>query len=164
MSLAPSKIVGTVWAATARSSSWGSLAAIVALGLALRIVSARGGLWIDEAWSAVLVDRAATPLGVFVTINHDNNHYLNSLWMLALGFGADPLALRSLSIATGTLTILVAAAIGARRSTRHALVTALLFAISPILVNYGSEARGYAPMLLAATVAILVVARAINRF
>jgi hypothetical protein len=136
-----------------------SLAAIVALGLALRIVSAGGGLWIDEAWSAVLVDRAATPLGVFVAINHDNNHYLNSLWMLALGFGADPLALRSLSIATGTLTILVAAAIGARRSTRHALVTALLFAISPILVNYGSEARGYAPMLLAATAAILVVAR-----
>ena len=136
-----------------------SLAAIVALGFALRIVSARGGLWIDEAWSAVLVDRAATPLGVFVAINHDNNHYLNSLWMLALGFGADPLALRSLSIATGTLTILVAAAIGARRSTRHALVTALLFAISPILVNYGSEARGYAPMLLAATTAILVVGR-----
>ncbi|MGU3392482.1 glycosyltransferase family 39 protein [Sphingomonas sp. M1A8_2b] len=95
---------------------------------------------------------------MFLAINHDNNHHFNSLWMQMWGLAASPLALRSLSIATGTLTILVAGAIGARRGVGHALVAALLFAVSPILVNYGSEARGYAPMLLAAMTMIWCVA------
>lgn len=139
-----------------------ALFAIALLGLALRIWSARGGLWVDEAWSAVFAARARTPLGVFLEINHDNNHHLNSLWMQLWGLGASPLALRSLSIATGTLTILVAGAIGARQGTVSALVAALLFAVSPILVNYGSEARGYAPMLLAAMTMIWRIARVLD--
>ncbi len=136
-----------------------ALTATVALGLALRLWSAQGGLWVDEAWSAVLVERARTPWGVLVAINHDNNHHLNSLWMQLCGFGASPFALRALSIVSGTLTILIAAAIGARQSKAHAMVAALLFAISPIQVNYGSEARGYAPMLLAAMAMIWRVSR-----
>lgn len=139
-----------------------ALSGIVLLGLALRLWSARGGLWLDEAWSAVLVARVRTPLDVFLAINHDNNHHLNSLWMQFCGFGASPLLLRAPSIAAGTLTILVAAAIGVRRGIAHALVAALLFAVSPILVNYGSEARGYAPMLLMATTMIWCVARDIE--
>lgn len=140
-----------------------TLIAITAIGLALRIANATGGLWVDEAWSAVLADKARTPMGIFVAINHDNNHHLNSLWMQAMGFGAAPLALRGLSIATGTATILIAAAIGWRRSAVQGLVLALLFAVSPILVNYGSEARGYAPMSLAALTAIFIVTRALDR-
>ena len=136
-----------------------ALAAITVLGLALRLWSASGGLWVDEAWSAVMVERARTPLGIFTAINHDNNHHLNSLWMWLVGYGAPPLALRALSIATGTATILVAAAIGAQRSARHALVAAALVAVSPIMVDYGSEARGYMPMLLALMTMIWLVLR-----
>ncbi|MGU3391091.1 hypothetical protein [Sphingomonas sp. M1A8_2b] len=135
------------------------LAAITVLGLALRIWSARGGLWVDEAWSAVMVERARTPLGIFTAINHDNNHHLNSLWMLLCGYGAAPMALRALSIASGTASIIVAAAIGARRGATEALVTALVFAVSPMMVNYGSEARGYMPMLLALMTTIWLIAR-----
>ncbi|MCK8455664.1 hypothetical protein [Sphingomonas faeni] len=135
------------------------LAGITLLGLILRLWSARGGLWVDEAWSAVMVERAQTPLGIFTAINHDNNHHLNSLWMRLVGYGAPPLALRALSIATGTATILVAAAIGARRSACHALVAAALVAVSPIMVDYGSEARGYMPMLLALMTMVWLVLR-----
>ncbi len=136
-----------------------ALLAILGVAVWVRILSAHGGLWVDEAWSAVLVARADTPWAVFTSINHDNNHHLNSLWMQAVGYAAPPLALRALSIVTGAATVLVVAAIGARRSAAHALVGAALFALSPILVNYGSEARGYAPMLLCALGAILVAAR-----
>ncbi|MEG8042626.1 hypothetical protein QP164_07515 [Sphingomonas sp. LR59] len=136
-----------------------ALTAITLLGLALRLWSARGGLWVDEAWSAVMVERTRTPLGIFTAINHDNNHHLNSLWMWLCGYGAPPLALRALSIATGTATILVAAGIGAQRSGRHALVAAALFAVSPIMVDYGSEARGYMPMLLALMTMVWIVQR-----
>ena len=136
-----------------------ALFAILGVAVWVRMLSAHGGLWVDEAWSAVLVAKVDTPWAVFTSINHDNNHHLNSLWMQAVGYAAPPLALRALSIVTGAATVLVVAAIGARRSTAHGLVGAALFALSPILVNYGSEARGYAPMLLCALGAILVAAR-----
>ncbi len=139
-----------------------ALLAILGVAIWVRILSAHGGLWVDEAWSAVLVAKVGTPWAVFTSINHDNNHHLNSLWMQAAGYATPPLALRALSIVTGSATVLVVAAIGARRSTAHALVGAALFALSPILVNYGSEARGYAPMLLCAVGAILVAARWLN--
>ena len=136
----------------------GLLCGIVLLGLALRIASAQGGLWLDEAWSGELAQQARTPLGVFLNINHDNNHHLNSLWMQFVGFGAPPVLQRALSIVTSTIAIAVAAAIFRPRSTTVALVAAALFAISPMTVTMGSEARGYAAMSLALLTAILLVA------
>ncbi|MCX8475653.1 MAG: hypothetical protein MT490_07620 [Sphingomonas sp.] len=138
---------------------WGWLGAIVALGLGLRIAGAQGGLWLDEAWSALQARDAGTPLGVFLNINHDNNHHLNSLWLQFVGFGAPPPLARALSIASGTAAVLVAGLLGARRAPGLGLVTALLFAVSPAMVTMGSEARGYATMSLALLLAILVVDR-----
>jgi hypothetical protein len=138
---------------------WWLLGAIVLLGLALRIAGAQGALWLDEAWSAKQAHDAGTPLGVFLNINHDNNHHLNSLWMQLVGFDAAPPLARALSIVTGTAAILVAALIGARRSLALGLITGLLFAVSPALVTFGSEARGYAPMSLALLTAILLIDR-----
>lgn len=139
--------------------AWWIVAAIAAGGLALRIAAAQGGLWLDEAWSAVMAEQAGTPLGIFLNINHDNNHHLNALWLQLVGLDAPPLLQRSLSIVTGTAAIFVAAAIGMRRTPFAAIVAALLFAVSPILVTYGAEARGYAPMLLALLVAIRLTDR-----
>lgn len=130
------------------------LALITLAGLALRIAAARGGLWLDEAWSVVQAAEVRTPLGVFLSINHDNNHHLNSLWLLAVGVDAPSLLMRAPAIVAGTIAIPVAAAIAGRTSRAAAIVTALLFALSPALVTMGSEARGYAPMLLALLVAI----------
>ena len=135
------------------------IAAIAALGLALRLLAANGGLWVDEAWSVEYVRRVASPLGVLTAINHDNNHHLNSWWLELVGPAAAPLAMRALSIASGTATILVAAAYGARRGAAAAIVAAALFAFAPILVTYGSEARGYAPMLLCLMLMIALVDR-----
>ena len=136
-----------------------ALIPIVGIGLALRIVGARGGLWVDEAWSAELLRAVRTPLDILLAINHDNNHHLNSLWMWLVGYAAPPLLVRALSIATGTLAIVVAAAIGWRTSAAAGLIAASLFAVSPMMVNYGSEARGYMPMLLALMTMIWLVAR-----
>lgn len=128
-------------------------------GLAVRVAAAQGGLWLDEAWSAQLARDARTPLGIFLNINHDNNHHLNSLWMQFVGFGAPPLLQRALSIACGTLAIIVAARIFRPRGVHVALIAALLFALCPMVVTMGSEARGYAPMTLALLVAVLLVDR-----
>lgn len=142
-----------------RCTLWIGLVALTALGFALRLAAAQGGLWLDEAWSAVMADQVRTPLGVFLSIDHDNNHHLNSLWLQLVGMGAPPWLLRGLSILSGTGAILVAAAIGVRRGAATGLVAALLFAVSPVMVTYGSEARGYAPMMLALLGAVLLVDR-----
>ena len=136
-----------------------ALWAIVLTGLALRIAAAQGGLWLDEAWSAQLAHEARTPIGVFLNINHDNNHHLNSLWMQFVGFGAPPVLQRALSIVTGTIAIPVAALIFRSRGALIPLIAALLFALCPMVVTMGSEARGYAPMTLALLTAILLVSR-----
>lgn len=133
--------------------------AAMAIGFGMRVAAARGGLWLDEAWSAVYAAQAQTPLGVFLRINHDNNHHLNSLWLQTIGLAAPPLLARAPSIIAGTAAIAVAAAIGRRRNAATAAVAALLFAVSPVLVNYGAEARGYATMTLALLATILVVDR-----
>lgn len=133
--------------------------AAMAVGLGLRIAAARGGLWLDEAWSAVYAAQAQTPIGVFLRINHDNNHHLNSLWLQAIGLAAPPLLARAPSIVAGTAAIAVAAALGRRRSDATAAIAAIVFAVSPVLVNYGAEARGYATMTLALLATVLVVDR-----
>lgn len=137
-----------------------ALIGVLALvGLGLRIAGAQGGLWLDEAWSAAFAHKARSPLDIFFVIHHDNNHHLNTLWMYLTGWGAPPMVSRLLAIATGTLAIIVGGAIGLRRGPIQGVLLALFFAITPMLVAYGSEARGYAPMFLAFTVMIWVVAR-----
>ncbi|MCW3847853.1 glycosyltransferase family 39 protein [Sphingomonas sp. LB-2] len=137
---------------------WLIVAGIAALGLALRLLAAQGALWLDEAWSATTAHDVGTPLGVFLEINHDNNHHLNTLWLQLVGLDAPPMLQRGLSILTGTLAIPVAAMIAARQGKAAALAAALLFAVSPLLVTYGAEARGYAPMVLMLLVTVLLVA------
>lgn len=132
------------------------------LGLALRIAAAAGDYWLDEAWSVLFARDASTVGDVLFAINHDNNHHLNTLWLRAVGWTASPFAGRALSILCGTLAIPVAGMIAARRGLGAAACAAALFALSPILVTYGSEARGYAPMLLALLVSIRIVDRQIS--
>jgi len=141
---------------------WPVLAVVALLGLALRIAAAQGDYWLDEAWSAVFARDAGTPGRIFFAINHDNNHYLNTLWLQLVGWGGPPILGRALSIVCGTAGVVAAGLIGARRNIRTACVTALLFAVAPIMVTYGSEARGYAPMLLALLTAIWIVDREIH--
>jgi uncharacterized membrane protein len=135
---------------------WWLLGAITALGLALRIANAQGALWLDEAWSAVQAQEAGTPMGVFLGINHDNNHHLNSLWMRAMGPGASPMVQRGLAIVTGTLAIPAIWMLCVRSGGWiAAAVAAMLMAVLPFFLAYGSEARGYAPMMFALLVVMI---------
>ncbi|MDJ0278067.1 hypothetical protein QLH51_14815 [Sphingomonas sp. 2R-10] len=143
----------------ARGTPWAIVAIITLAGLVLRCLAARGGLWLDEAWSAIFAHDSVTPAGVLLHVNHDNNHHLNTLWLQWIGPDAPPMLQRALSIVSGTATIPVAATIAARRNRAASVVAAVAFAISPFLLIYGAEARGYAPMLLAFVVAIGLVDR-----
>jgi len=138
---------------------WVAVLLIAALGLALRLIGARGDLWLDEIWSLDLVAKIGSIDQIFWRINHDNNHYLNSAYLYLVGRDAGPLVARGLSIVLGTATVIAAAAFNAKQGRAAALATALLFAVSYPMVNYGSEARGFAGLVLFTILAVLFVER-----
>ncbi len=123
------------------------MALLLAIGLSLRIAGAQGELFLDEIWTLHLIQPVTDPVRIF-TIHHDNNHFLNSAWLYALGPAAPPWQLRSLSIALGTLGIAAAGWWGLARAHGAAIVAMLLFAVAYAPVQYGSEARGYAGLIL----------------
>lgn len=111
---------------------------ICAGALALRVAGAQGDLWLDEIWSLAHVD-GGSPIDVFTSIHHDNNHHLNSLWLVLVGSHQPPMLYRVPAVAAGTATVLLLASM--RPGGR---VAAVLAASSSFLVHYDSEARGYA--------------------
>lgn len=145
----------------ASSRSWPPVAAIVGggillLALLLRILGARGALWLDEIWSLKLIDEVRARHDVLWGIAVDNNHYLNTLYLALVGADAPLLVQRALSILLGILTVLVAGIVARRDGLVAALVAMVLFAISYPMVNYASEARGYAGLILATLCAVLL--------
>ena len=96
---------------------WVAVGAATLAGLALRLAAAQGGLWTDEAWSVIYAAQARDAVGVFLRINHDNNHHLYSLWLQAIGSDASPMLVARLpAILAGTLCVPMAALVVARRS------------------------------------------------
>ena len=126
-----------------------SLFAITAAGFILRVLAARGELWLDEIWSLMLLEDVSAAHEIFWNISNANNHYLNSLWLWITGPDAPVVWQRFASILLGTATIPAAALFIRRRAGDAAgLATAIVFAFGYIFVLYGSEARGYAGLVL----------------
>lgn len=126
-----------------------SRAALVSLSLAcvalgLRVAASRGALWLDEIWSLNWATRISSPVQILTTVQHDNNHFLNTLYLFLLGSGWPWFTYRLLSVAAGVATVLVAGWIGLRRGRLEQVVAMVLTASSYLLVHYSSEARGYA--------------------
>ena len=132
-------------------------AGLLVLGAALIVAAARGTLWFDELLSLQWARSAQHPWQLLELYRHDNNHPLNTLWLMLVGEDRPPMVYRLLSIVAG-LGALVLVWLAARRiSARFAWVPLLLAATSFPLVLYASEARGYAPAIACLLGAWLVV-------
>jgi hypothetical protein len=134
----------------AASGLW--LAGLVLGALALRFAAARGDLWLDEIWSVELAEQAGSAWRILTALHDDNNHHLNTLWLLSVG--ADPPILaRLVSILSGGALV----ALAWRRRWWAAWL-----AVCPAIVHYQSEARGYG-LALALAVAAYQAAAAWRR-
>ncbi len=118
-------------------------AAVMILAAALRIAAANNDLWLDEIWSLQLAEQVHSPWDVFTSLHHDNNHYLITLWMWAVGPDRSPIVYRLPSLLAGTTAVAIAGWIGWRRDPITGLLASLLLAFSYVMVLYASEARGY---------------------
>ncbi len=124
------------------------------LAFILRYRAAQCDLWLDELWSLSLVAKIHSAGEVFWAIPHANNHYLNSLWMYWLGQNASPLAYRMPAVLMGAASV-PAAGLAMRRSGRIASAVAMvLFCVCYVMVEYGSQARGYAGLILSGLLAV----------
>jgi hypothetical protein len=138
------------------ASTGAAAAAILLLALILRILGARGELWLDELWSLKLIDEVKARHDLFWGLAVDNNHYLNTLYLYLVGADAPVLVQRGLSIALGTATVAVAGLAMRRSGAAGMLGAMVLFAVSYPMVNYGSEARGYAGLILMTLLALML--------
>ena len=130
---------------------------LLLVGAVLIVASARGALWFDESLSLQWARSARSPWQILELYRHDNNHPLNTLWLMLVGEDRQPWVYRGLSMISG-LGVLVLVWLSARRlSDNFAWVPLLLAATSFPLVLYASEARGYAPALACLLGAWLVV-------
>lgn len=123
----------------------------------------RRELWFDEAISVDIVARADT--GDLMTFVDDNKPPLYSLllrgWMEL--FGAHEFAVRSFSVVCGILAMLLAWLLARELlGAGGAVVAAWLFALSPLAVHYGREARNYSLLMAALTASCWLLERALR--
>jgi hypothetical protein len=141
-------------------------ALVVAIGGALRVASATGDFWLDEAWTWFSVGRIDSALDVFTGIHHSNNNHLNSLWLYTVrrfGEPVQPIVYRIPSLVAGTASIALAALLGARRGRLEAVLAAILTAACFALLHFSSEARGYAPAVFFTLAAYAALLRDLER-
>jgi len=142
---------------------WLALGAIIALGAIVRITLATQSLWYDEI-SALLSFALEGPGVAFGSYAVPTNHVpmTLSVWLSVTLLGSvGELAVRLPAIIAGIATIPAAFALGrVLRDERLGKTLAFIAAIAPIAVLESVEARGYAFVILGATVAALALARA----
>ena len=123
------------------------------LGVVARVVSLQGELWLDEAWSLLLVQSAHSPLDLLTQVKHDNNHIPNSLWMWLLGPTVSATWYRIPSLVFSVTTIFVLRKLVQREQLGWmGCVWFVSVALSYPVALLGGEARGYALGLLCATI------------
>ena len=148
---APRKIDSLKWI------YFGSCVLIVAVAVLLRARSAMNDLWMDEIWSVELVRELHSPLEVFTKTHHDNNHYLNSLFIYFLGQRGNWPGYRIPAVAAGLGAIILAWLIGRHRDRTTAFFSMFLVSFSYVMILCSSEARGYAPLIFFCFLCFLVL-------
>ena len=137
-----------------RNLACGLVAAAVALGAVLRAIPCWNDFWLDEIWTYFSVRGLTSPLAVFSSIHHSNNHHLNTLIFYWIGDAPHWAAYRIPSLVSGTASVALAAGFAARRGRLEAVLAAVLTAFCFALIHFSSEARGYAPMACFALLAL----------
>ncbi len=113
-----------------------------------RVLGVLTDFWLDEIWALDIVGRIDSPLDVFTRIHFDTNHWLYSLLLFFIGPREDWIAYRLPALAAGIATLPMMVALARREGNLEATIALLLAGSSFLLIEYSSEARGYAPAVL----------------
>lgn len=133
---------------------WFLFGAIFLIGAGLRGALLNQPMAYDEAYSYRSFARHSLPEALG-ELNSANNHLLNTLgmWITSRLFGPEEWALR-LPVFTCGLALLPAVFLWVRRQAGGAagLLASAVVAVSPLMISYSTDARGYMSVALAAVV------------
>lgn len=122
----------------------GAIFVVAALfATALRVAVINNDLWLDEVWSVQHAASVESPAEIFVSLHHDNNHHLNTLWLWLCGPDAGPVQQRLLSLFAGIIAVLLTGFLTLRWGKPAAAMAMLISSASIMFVQYSTEARGY---------------------
>jgi len=130
------------------------------LATALRVAVIDNDLWLDEVWSVQQAASVESPADILVSLHHDNNHHLNTLWLWLCGADAGPIRQRFPSLVAGILSVLLTGLVTLRWGKSAAFVAMLISSASIMFVQYSTEARGYSLALCFCTRRALVSQKA----
>lgn len=117
---------------------------------------AKASIWFDEAFSAYLIRYDFAKIWHFTSVDVHPPLYYFALKIWSIIFGTSDFGLRSLSVFFGVLTLIFAFYLIKRifKSTKTALLSIVMLAISPMFVRYSQEIRMY---MMVAFLSILTV-------
>lgn len=121
--------------------------AILMGAAALRLAASLDNFWFDEIWSWEFANQAKSFWQIATQVPHDNNHILNTWIIHCFPAGTDWRLYRLPAVLAGIGTVTLAGLSGARRSLCEGITALLLTGGSFVLIQYSSEARGYAYLL-----------------
>lgn len=135
----------------------------VAIAAAYRLLAAMDDFWLDEIWSWLIATRIESVGQIFTKIRHDNNHFLNTWVIYSLGTDRHWFYYRLPAVAAGIGMVVICGLIARRWGRLGALTATLVTGASFPMIQYSSEARGYAYALLLAVAAFEIVQRSIDK-
>jgi uncharacterized membrane protein len=131
-------------------SWWSAVTVVLTTGFVLRVLFlTRDELWFDEAFSALIA--VQSPSAIVDELRRDSSpplyYFVLHFWQTAAG--AEPAALRAVSVAFGIVAIYQVAALGRILfGAGVGLQAALLLGLSPLHIYYSREARPYSLLIV----------------
>jgi hypothetical protein len=130
------------WGVTALSAALVTIAAVV------RLVASWDNFWLDEIWSWRFAISAKSYWQVATGIPHDNNQILNTWAIYSFPPDAHWTVYRIPAVLAGVGAVVLAGLSGWKRSACEGITALVLTGSSFVFIQYSSEARGYAYLLL----------------
>lgn len=118
------------------------------VGVIYRVLGMRGALWLDELWALEWARSLPDVKAIFTGYYSENNHFLQSAWLFVVQESGSSVVHRLFSFAC-SVSLLGLLYIHAKQKGGYYRWLFVLIATSYVFVLYGTEARGYSPMLLA---------------
>lgn len=121
---------------------------LLLVGVIYRVLGMRGALRLDELWAPERARSLPNAKAIFTGYYSENNHFIQSAWLFIVQESGESVVHRLFSFVC-SLSLLGLLYIGAKQKDGHYRWLFILVATSYVFVLYGTEARGYSPMLLA---------------
>ena len=142
---------------------WVIIAVALMVASVVRFIASLDNFWLDEIWSWMIARQLASPLEVITRVHHGNNHYLNTFVLLAFGDGTPMQYYRWPAVAAGIGTVVLAGVVARNWNSVAAVTATVITGSSFLLIQYSSEARGYAYLLFFAIASFAVMQESLKK-